>query len=228
MTGRAGPARSMTSVGRGLGRIGQPPIGEAGHPPHRRAAAAGQPDRRTTRSRRRRREPHVSEAEVLPPIGHRFSRPESAHGVDRLRHPADPAGEFDTQRGELGLGGRGRKPAAHARDHSPVRQSVECGELVRQQDRMAQRREQHRGPQGDPLGGLGRGSQHQQWIRAWPGDRTVAGPHRVETQVLRSPRLCDKPFRVVVAEHGLVTCRQQVSDFQPCHLASGSSSGSRA
>ncbi len=73
---------------------------------------------------------------------------------------------------------------ADAEIDPPAGYPVEAGELVSEQDRIAQRGEKYRRAQTDPLRARADGGQGGQRIDARPRRQTIADPHRVKAQCL--------------------------------------------
>jgi hypothetical protein len=128
--------------------------------------------------------------------------------------------EADLDSGELGRGVLVGKPRTHADNQPPFGDPVQCGQLVRQQDRVTQRGQQHRDAERDPLRARGRGGEDQQRVGTGPGHRAVTGPDGVESQRLSEPCLPDQWIQLVVAANGLVASREQIADPRSWHDAS--------
>ena len=128
-----------------LGRrqVGEPAVVEPASALAAGRQAAAEPDRRTARPVRRR--PHrvaLHRPELVP--GHGLAAPQRLAEAHRLVHAADPLLERHAHGLELAANRRHVGGDANAQDQPALGDAIDGGHLVRQQDGIAQRRQQNR------------------------------------------------------------------------------------
>ena len=116
---------------------------------------------------------------VRAAVGHRLTAPEHPPGLDVLFQPPDAPLVVGAARRPLAL--RRRQAPAHAEpEHqTAVRDLVHVGDLLRQHDRVAERRQQHGRAQAHARRDAGDVRQRRQRLQPRLGDDAVADPDRV-------------------------------------------------
>jgi hypothetical protein len=161
------------------------------HPPvaaHRRLAHRGRlaprhDDRRPGLGGRPGRDAHGLERPELPVVVDLTAGPQRAHHVDGLVRPRSAVSDLSLAGAELH---RVLAPHPHAERYPAPGQPVKLGGLLGYDHRVIQRREQHGGAHGCPLGQRGQGGQAGHRLGHVPAGSDVAGrPQRVDPQRLK-------------------------------------------
>src|SRR5262249_6903006 len=167
---------------------GREPRVEASRLAQRRRPAAADPDRRTARTVRLGLHRDVVEREVLAREAHVITAPQRLADLDGLEEASDPALERHAGRRELFADRRIVGGEAHAQDHAALRGAIQGAHDVGQDDRVAQRRQQHaRAEPHATCAARDRGHQGERLV-AGPGDQGGPPPHPNEAPRLPPPR----------------------------------------
>ena len=117
--------------------------------------------------------------------------PQAAHEGHGFLENAQPVVDGDAARLELGAHRRHLGGDAEAENQAALAEQVEVGGLVGHDDRVAQRRQQHRSAHLDAPGAGGNRRQGGEGFQPRPRQDAVARPHRVEAERLGALRQID-------------------------------------
>jgi hypothetical protein len=130
--------------------------------------------------------------------------PDPTADLHRLEEAPNALVERHAERVELGLHPAG----AHAQDDPTLRDAVDRGCGVGEEQRVSEGRQQDRRADGDASRSRGHPCQERERLEAWPRERGVAGPHRVEAEILGSCGELQQRFDLRAAGHRGLPRRQ--------------------
>ena len=128
----------------------------------------------------------VLQREVLAAEAHVVALPQRLTDLDRLEESPDPPLEGNARGRELFADRRIIGGEADSEDDTPLGGAVERADDVGQDDRIAQRRQEHARAETHAPRTAGHGSQQRERLVSRPGDQRVADPHGVEARGLRA------------------------------------------